>query len=280
MTMAHDPVPMARATARGDVKQSAMPVQESLIPPGGGPNPSAGGPGTFDYDSISQGYYDEVYRRRRGVQSKWHHLKFSRFRRELAAYRRHLDIGCGPGTFIGSLGAEHQSTGIDIASGQITYARAHYAGAGRDFTVVETGPLPCAEGSFDAVTLIELIEHLPEEENLALLREALRVLRPGGKLLVSTPNYGGAWPLVEALVNRFGETSYAEQHITRYDRRALRELMARAGGEGVAVRAYMGIAPFSAFLGWGVADLVSRLEPAFLTNAYGLLLFATARKAR
>ena len=34
-------------------------------------------PSDFDYDTIPVGYYDNVYRRRRGIQSKWHHMKFN-----------------------------------------------------------------------------------------------------------------------------------------------------------------------------------------------------------
>ena len=234
----------------------------------------------YDYESIPVGYYDAVYRRACGVQSKWHHLKFDRFREELAGFTRHLDIGCGPGTFIASLGPEHDSAGVDIAPGQIAYACAHYGAPHRRFSAIEGGPLPFAAGSFDAVTVIELIEHLPAEDNLALLGEALGLLRPGGKLLVSTPNYGGLWPLVEALVNRLGETSYADQHITRYDRTALRDLLVRAGGTEISVGAYMGLAPFTACLGWRFADSIARLEPGALVDAYGLLLFATARRPR
>ena len=234
----------------------------------------------YDYDSIPVGYYDAVYRRARGVQSKWHHLKFDRFREELAGFGRHLDIGCGPGTFIASLGPEHDSAGVDIAPGQIAYACEHYGAPHRRFRAIEGGRLPFAAGSFDAVTVIELIEHLPAEDNLALLGEALGLLRPGGKLLVSTPNYGGLWPLVEALVNRLGATSYADQHITRYDRTALRDLLVRAGGTEISVGAYMGLAPFAACLGWRLADSIARLEPGALVDAYGLLLFATARRPR
>ena len=39
--------------------------------------------GGFDYDALPAGYYDQVFHRRRGVQSKWHHLKFAQLRREI-----------------------------------------------------------------------------------------------------------------------------------------------------------------------------------------------------
>lgn len=166
-------------------------------------------PASFDYDSIPVGYYDAVCMRNRGSQSKWHHLKFARFRREMMGFERRLDIGCGPGTFIGSLEPARLSIGVDIAEPQIMYARERYGGRGRDFQVVDPGPLPFGASSFDVVTIIELIDHLPPEENDTLIRESMHVLAPDALLLVSTPNYGGCWPAVEAVVERFGGLSYA-----------------------------------------------------------------------
>ena len=57
---------------------------------------------TYDYDAIDVGYYDAVFHRNQGMQSKWHQLKFDRIRRELGQPQKHLDIACGPGTFIGT----------------------------------------------------------------------------------------------------------------------------------------------------------------------------------
>ena len=74
------------------------------------------------YDSIEWGYYDRVFRRCAGIQSKWHHLKFARIRSEMSNYDTHLDIGCGPGTFIGTLKSSALSVGVDIAENQIAYA--------------------------------------------------------------------------------------------------------------------------------------------------------------
>jgi 2-polyprenyl-3-methyl-5-hydroxy-6-metoxy-1,4-benzoquinol methylase len=83
----------------------------------------AGAAGTgYDYESIDPGYYDRVYRRGSGIQSKWHHLKFSYLRRLLRPGIDHLDIACGPGTFIGSLEPSIRSTGVDIAATQVRYA--------------------------------------------------------------------------------------------------------------------------------------------------------------
>jgi len=234
----------------------------------------------FDYDRLPAGYYDRAYHAGAGVQSKWHRLKFARFARAIAGHRRHLDIGCGPGTFIGSLDEDaHDSLGIDIARPQIDYAEGRYGGPGRAFRAVAAGPLPFADASFDAVTLIELIEHLPHAANVELLGEALRVLKPGGRLFVSTPNYASLWPLVERLVGPAGGIDYRAQHITHYHRKGVRRLLAEAGARDIAVEGYMLAAPFWAALGWRLADAVARIEPRLLTDRFGLLLFASATKA-
>ncbi len=236
--------------------------------------------GGFDYDALPAGYYDQVFHRRRGVQSKWHHLKFAQLRRGMAGLRDHLDIGCGPGTFIATLPEGHRSVGIDIAAPQIAHAETRYATARREFRVVEPGPLPFADESFDVVTLVELIEHLPDEQNRRLLAEARRVLRPGGRLLASTPNYASLWPALELLVDRLGRVPYRDQHITHYTRGRLSALLEAAGFADVRVCGYMLAAPFAAALGWRIADLIARLEPAALTDRFGLLLLASGSKAR
>ncbi|NEX95174.1 class I SAM-dependent methyltransferase [Caulobacter sp. 17J65-9] len=52
--------------------------------------------------------------------------------------------------------------------------------------------LPFPDGFFDAVTLLDVLEHVPEDDRAAA--EALRVVRPGGAILVSTPNHTWRFP--------------------------------------------------------------------------------------
>jgi SAM-dependent methyltransferase len=54
------------------------------------------------------------------------------------------------------------------------------------FVAGDATALPFADGRFDLVTMFDLLEHVPDDA--AVAREALRVLRPGGRVLVSTPN--------------------------------------------------------------------------------------------
>lgn len=232
----------------------------------------------FDYSTIEVGHYDKVFRRERGIQSKWHHLKFARIRTELANGGDHLDIGCGPGTFIGTLGDQVSSTGVDIAPGQISYARTHFDAPNKRFLAIDDGPLPFDDACFDCVTIVEIIEHLTPGQTLALLTEAHRVLRPGGRILASTPNYRSLWPVLEWLVNRLGEVPLDDQHINPFHRGRLGTVLREAGFNDVEVAAYQGVASFAAALGWRFADFVDRLEPRFVTNIYGFLLLGSGRK--
>ena len=106
--------------------------------------------------------------------------------------------------------------------------------------VVAVGqPLPYANDSFDLVASMDVIEHVLEPEPWC--REALRVLRPGGRLFLTTPNYGSrSLRLIEnsvlELVARRDGFSRAEIHPTKFDRRRLVKLLEDVGARHPSVR--------------------------------------------
>jgi SAM-dependent methyltransferase len=233
----------------------------------------------YDYDAIGPGYYDEVFRRGSGIQSKWHHLKFRHVSAQFSpGVRDHLDIGCGPGTFIGTLPAEMPCVGTDLAAAQIGYANREYGSADHRFLCVRDASLPFDDAQFDVVTLIELIEHLERPLIQSLLADARRVLRPGGQLLLTTPNYASLWPLLEKFVNAQASVSYEDQHITFFTPRRLRALLGSAGFSGVRVTTFQGLAPFAAALSWKLADRLQTVENPLLARGMGFLLLGSARK--
>jgi 2-polyprenyl-3-methyl-5-hydroxy-6-metoxy-1,4-benzoquinol methylase len=231
----------------------------------------------FDYTTIPPGHYDRVYRRRRGIRSKWHHLKFERVAQQIGDRRRVLDVGCGPGTLLGALGEDHECVGVDITEPQIIYADEVYAGPTRSFYACALEDLPELE-PFDAITAVELIEHLPTEMAKSTLSDAVRRLHPGGKLILTTPDYGSAWPLVERLVDRLGDVEYYVQHINKLTPPRLQALLEEIGLVEVRVSKYLFAAPFAALFGWRFADLVSRAEAGRLEHRFGLIMLGTAIK--
>jgi SAM-dependent methyltransferase len=97
--------------------------------------------------------------------------------------RRVLDLGCGKGRFaahLARLGAE--VVGLDLSAAMLARA------AGLDRVRASARRLPFADGVFDAVVAIEVIEHVGAVD--AVLDEARRVLRPGGRLAIVDKNVG------------------------------------------------------------------------------------------
>ncbi|MCP3034594.1 MULTISPECIES: bifunctional 2-polyprenyl-6-hydroxyphenol methylase/3-demethylubiquinol 3-O-methyltransferase UbiG [Xanthomonas] len=116
-------------------------------------------------------------------------LEYVSTRLELAGARA-LDVGCGGGLLSESmarLGA--QVTAIDLAPELVKVARLHSleSGVQVDYRVQSVEDLAAEQpGSFDAVTCMEMLEHVPDPT--AIIRACASLLKPGGKLFLSTLN--------------------------------------------------------------------------------------------
>ena len=174
----------------------------------------------FDYDSIPTGYYDEVMEHGSALRRFWHRQKFERVRMALPDNAESLlDIGCFAGTFLSLLPEEEFSRqiGVDILEKQIAYANEHYGTDFREFLFVEDlDTLPDLIEPVDAVSLVEVIEHLHPPEIQGMLDVIWKVLKPGGRLVLTTPNYLSIWPMLEFAINHLSDVTYEEQHFTKF----------------------------------------------------------------
>jgi ubiquinone/menaquinone biosynthesis C-methylase UbiE len=121
---------------------------------------------------------------------------------------RLLEVGCGVGAVLAVLGQEYPGVelfGVDIEQKQLDFARGHLERAGVEATLRQADALalPFADGSFDHVWMMWLLEHVADPP--AALGEAKRVLVPEGRITAIEVDYSTcraepSTPALEALI--------------------------------------------------------------------------------
>jgi ubiquinone/menaquinone biosynthesis C-methylase UbiE len=120
------------------------------------------------------------------VSSPWYRLV--REYLGIVANLRILEVACGQSGFVRELAnAGAQVTGCDFSSAALNAARSRFGANQAALIQGDAQSLPFADNSFDLVVSCETIEHLPRVQ--AALEEMHRVTSPGGRLLLTTPNY-------------------------------------------------------------------------------------------
>lgn len=133
-----------------------------------------------------------------------------------------LDIGCGSSRIIGALPAG--SVAMDILRRKLRFAR----GMGTPLVEASGFALPFRDAAFPCVLCSEVIEHVPKAS--PILDEMDRVLAPGGRLVLGTPDYARKeWVAFEKAYGTVAPGGYADEHISHYTREELVGLFERRG---------------------------------------------------
>lgn len=120
-------------------------------------------------------------------QIAFEHLHRYHFASRFCQGKRVLDVACGEGYGSRILSnAAASVVGVDISAEAVAHARSKYAVSSLEFVEASAALLPLPDDSFDVVVSFETIEHHDQHEEM--LSEIRRVLRPGGLLVLSSPN--------------------------------------------------------------------------------------------
>ncbi len=125
-----------------------------------------------------------------------------------------LDLGCGTGAMLGQLQEICNPVGLDVNESALKLTRTRSS-----FMLVQGSgtQLPLQSSCFDAVIGLDVFEHI--EDDLAALKEAFRVLQPGGILILSVPAFASLW----------GPHDVALHHFRRYRKKEVEAKLKSVG---------------------------------------------------
>lgn len=162
---------------------------------------------TADYD-------DRAYDSPIPLQRYWQRRRFYHVTDLTTTKGRALDVGCGSSRIISAL--PPRGIGMDILLRKLRYARKF----GKPLVNGSGFCLPFPDHAFTCVICSQVIEHVPMDS--PMLVELCRVLAPGGRLVLGTPDYARwEWLVTEKLYAWVAPGGYADEHIAHYTRQGL-----------------------------------------------------------
>jgi 2-polyprenyl-3-methyl-5-hydroxy-6-metoxy-1,4-benzoquinol methylase len=184
-----------------------------------------------------------------GTELRWRYTWASRHCRG----KRVLDVPCGMGWGSSLIEGAALVVGMDLDPAAVKEASIRYPRVGK-FVCADMTRLPFASGTFDVVTCLEGIEHIPESAARPFVAEAARVLLQDGLLLLSSPH------------KTAGGHSGNPYHLREYTPDELRDLLTPGFNVGEIVRrevqsvtvSYVSAAPRSV----SGADIETRTPPS------------------
>ena len=163
------------------------------------------------------------------LQRYWQRSRFRYISELIDGEGAVLDVGCGSSHIIGVL--PRGSVALDVLINKLRFARRFPIPRVRGSGFA----LPFADASFPCVLCSQVIEHVPMVPSM--IDELCRVLKPGGRLVLGTPDYDQwQWVWIEKAYGLAAPGGYADEHISHYTRKGLLEDFARRGYTHEATR--------------------------------------------
>lgn len=232
---------------------------------------------------IEGGYQYNAYHQGICFQRSWHGLKYQKALELLDAGKNDtiLDAACGSGvlTDLISKTSNANLTAVDFNEAAIRFCKSEYQHSAIKFLTLDLQEKYFDEHTFTKIVMLETIEHLTPETANIILKNLYAYLRPGGRLIISTPNKKSFWPAIEFILDglRLTPAMKNEQHVKLYSRKSLQDVLEQAGFKVSTMQTTHFIAPWLSFFGLNIARKIHKAEQK-VGILPGSLLFAVAEK--
>jgi 2-polyprenyl-3-methyl-5-hydroxy-6-metoxy-1,4-benzoquinol methylase len=218
-----------------------------------------------DIIQISGDYQYRALKDGNPVQRFWHYSKQLAIQRHLPPGSEDyvLDVGCGSGVITAFLGSRtRHAIGMDNNRDAIAYAQRMFGASNVEFVYGQVDQEIEFERPFNKIYCLELIEHIYMEQGLIMLKNFHRILKSGGKVFITTPNYLSLWPIIEWSMDRLKliPTLAELQHVEHYDAKKLSRLCIESGFDLDGIYTTCFLAPWAAAVNWELAKKINSID--------------------
>ena len=228
---------------------------------------------------LPEGYYDKILKDekhiKKGIQKNWHMTIFENVKKNITDTMIDLDYACGPGTFIGKF-TNAKSIGVDLSEQQIKYAKTNYESKG-DFYTLKDFHIKDHEDKFDVITVLGLLEFIDFKDAEKLIDDLLKLLKQGGKIIFTTPNYGGLMNILEVILNKLGPINYKNEFKTRYTKNKINKLFSNKS-KNYQVEKIVNFGIFLSFLNIRISNIASSLIIKLFNGYFGFIFLISIQK--
>jgi ubiquinone/menaquinone biosynthesis C-methylase UbiE len=241
----------------------------------------------FDYQSVAGDYQFRAMLHGLPMQRFWHKGKLIFWDESIAPILASIktdgpimEIGCGAGLLLQHLADWKQvKIGLDVNLQALRFLTERF----KEMDVPESFSPICSDGSsmpfkddsFGGLLLSEVIEHLYEPARV--MKEAFRVLKPGGWCYLTTPNYKSFWPWMEKALDllRLTPPIAGVQHVSQFNFQSLQNLV--MAWETRKITSFYVFSPFKAIFSENQA-VRSLITESHSDHTNGMLIACLLRK--
>jgi 2-polyprenyl-3-methyl-5-hydroxy-6-metoxy-1,4-benzoquinol methylase len=237
-----------------------------------------------DKIQIEGAYQYNAYYHGKKAQRFWHFAKLEEAMKslEIKPGDNVLEVGCGSGllSYFIAKNSEVKVTAIDANQAALDFATQQFKLPNLTFTKGLLDELNLKEASYDKIVFLEVIEHITEKQGEEILKSFFKLLKPGGKLVISTPNKASLWPLIEWSLDFFKLVPNLadEQHEFLYKGSILEQKGKNAGFICSNKKQINTFAPWLATINWKLALSVHKFEVKCFKRFGSLLVYTFTKK--
>jgi 2-polyprenyl-3-methyl-5-hydroxy-6-metoxy-1,4-benzoquinol methylase len=174
---------------------------------------------TKDFEGRKHDFYDPVDRKNK-IKDRHYEIELTNCLTQNGSI---LDIGCGTGLYFEGLKGNFKLFGIELSQRAAEYTKKEF---GACVNMCEIEEVDYKKDFFDVINMTYVIEHVSNPKGI--INKIYRWLKPGGMLLVSSPNWGS---IASRFYGEFFRLNLPHQHILLWEEKTLKMFLNEAGFE-------------------------------------------------